>query len=276
MDTNCSRTDLRGHSFEGQNLTGVDFSWSYLDGANFRGSKLKHARFYHASLVGADFEDAYVAYSSFDRANISNASFVNADARGTIFTGVSGFGVDFCGADVRGANFIDADVDSTAFDPDFYRPTDSSVGWKAVRGGLVRLEFPQGTARIHVPTSRKRRAARCDVTDYFALPVWRTDVDKPGTLSLLGGDVPIDYVPGSTFWADHLDRDWRKECTNGIHYFDTVWEATSWMAVYGNWNRRIDRMVWDGTDNEVTDFVGRIAYRFPDEVGVRPTAETFL
>ncbi len=146
---------------------------------------------------GADLRDAYLRYADLDGAYLRYADLRGADLRGAYLRG----------ADLRDAKNI-------PYIP-LACPSDGAfIGWKKVRGHLVKLEIPE-SARRSSATSQK---CRCDKAKVLAI----TDLD---------GSNPIDeilntsqatnllYKVGEMVYPDSFDEDRWNECSHGIHFF---------------------------------------------------------
>jgi uncharacterized protein YjbI with pentapeptide repeats len=68
INQDFSNQNLRGHSFNGQNLEGANFSHADIRGANFTNAYLRGANFSYADIRGANFTDACLQGANFSYA----------------------------------------------------------------------------------------------------------------------------------------------------------------------------------------------------------------
>ena len=173
---------------ERANLSGAN-----LSGADLRGAKLSGAKLSGAYLSGADLRDA----------NLRDA--------------------DLCGADLRdaklsGAKNIPAHVEAvTSILPD----EGDVIGWKKLRNNLIcKLLIESGTPRSNA-TGRKCRCQKAKV-----LGIWHGETEVKSGVSLY--DETFIYNVGKTVSVNNFDTDRWNECSSGIHFFITRYEAEAW------------------------------------------------
>ena len=179
------------------NLRGADLRCADLSNANLRYADLRGANLRYADLRGADLSNADLSNANLSNADLSNADLSNANLRG---------------ADLRGA-------DNIPLIP-FSCPSDGAfIGWKKVKGKLIKLLIPEDAKR----QSSTGWKCRCDKAKVLAI----TD---------LNGSNPIDeitsmdyakctYKVGEIVYPDSFDDNRWEECSHGIHFFANKQQA---------------------------------------------------
>ena len=156
-------------------------------GANLRGG---------ANLSGADLRYANLRGADLRYANLSDADLRSAD---------------LSGADMIGANL-----------PEFQIPQEGTlVAWKAVVGGVAKIEVPAEARRTACLINRKCRAEFVRTIEIvvcgehaFAAPGLR--------------DASVIYRVGEITKPDSYDDNPAVDCAHGIHFFLTRKEAEEW------------------------------------------------
>jgi len=117
----CSRTDMSGMNFDGQDMTGIACEECNMRGASFRGATLTKANLQRADISGAQFDRANLEQAIFTGADMNQVSFRNANLQRTVFTNLreglepkADF-VVFDGADLRTAAFTDSTLSYASF-----------------------------------------------------------------------------------------------------------------------------------------------------------------
>lgn len=118
LPTDHSKTDLRGRTFAGQDLTGANFAKADLRTlpdpdspttadsllrTDFTETMLSQASFAGARANRALFIDADLSDSDLTRADLTQANLTGANLTGANLTGANLAGADLSGADLTGA-----------------------------------------------------------------------------------------------------------------------------------------------------------------------------
>ena len=162
--------------------------WADLQEANLRLANLRGANLQRANLQGADLRGANLREANLRLANLQGANLQ---------------GVDLRGAELQGA-----------FLPYFQIPEGQLIGWKKVKGRIIRLSIPSAANRTASLVGRKCRA------EYAICK----EIEGAETVETRG----LVYRPGKKMVPDRYDDDPRVECTHGIHFFLTRQEAENW------------------------------------------------
>ena len=123
-------------------------------------------------------------------------------------------------ADLRNA---DLDEDTKIGFVPLACPSDGAfIGWKKVKGMLVKLLIPEDARRLSA-TSNK---CRCDKAQVLAI----TDTDGNNPIDKITNYeyAPCDYIVGETVIPDSFDEDRWNECSHGIHFFINKQEAINY------------------------------------------------
>ena len=141
------------------------------------------------------------------RADLRGADLRRADLRGAVLRGA-----DLRGADLRGADLL----------PDFQIPQEGTLtAWKAVRGGIAKIEVPADARRTACLVNRKCRAEFVRVIEIVV--GGEAAESAPGL-----HDASIIYRVGEITRPDSYDANPAVDCTHGIHFFLTKEEAMRW------------------------------------------------
>ena len=152
-------------------------------------------------------------------ANLSEANLRGANLRGANLREA-----DLRWADLREADLHEADLRGADL-PSFQIPQEGSlIVWKAVRGGIAKLEVPADARRTACLINRKCRAE-------FVRTLAIVMSDGSGADVAAGRhDKSTIYTVGEVTRPDSYNDDPRLDCTNGIHFFLTKEEAQEWVA----------------------------------------------
>ena len=142
-----------------------------------------------------------------------------------IKNGANLYGANLYGANLEGANLYGANLYGAKLPDDekikIYQrithiPEGDIIGWKKVKGRLVKLLIPTVVPRCHAIGSRKCRAAYAHVLEISdgLIEILNTEYN-PHTL----------YKVGEIVRPDSYDPDILKECSHGINFFITKLEA---------------------------------------------------
>ncbi len=126
------------------------------------------------------------------------------------------------GADLRGADLSDAVLSDAVLLPDFQIPQEGSLtGWKAVAGGIAKIEVPSEAKRTACLINRKCRAEFVRTLEII--------VGGEAVQSAPGRhDSSVVYRVGEITQPDSYDDNPAVDCTHGIHFFLTRAEAEKW------------------------------------------------
>ena len=206
------KADLRGADLGGADLREADLGEADLRGADLGGADLRGAYLRGAYLRGADLGRAYLRGADLGGADLREADLGEADL-GEADLGEADLGGAYLGeADLRGAYLRGAK--NIPFIPLACPSEGAFIGWKKVRGKLVKLQIPANAKRCSA-TSQK---CRCDKARVLAI----TDYDETNPISEIEN---TDYSPHVTYKVgemvipDSFDEDRWNECSHGIHFF---------------------------------------------------------
>jgi hypothetical protein len=220
-EANLIRACLAGANLFGANLEGADFSEANLEGANFSEANLRNARlnntkakeanFCKTNLSGAEFYAADLIKANFYKANLINVNLYEANLTTASLTG----------ANLQGADLTRANLDRAQL-PDYQLPQNVVlIGYKKVMDGVIlKLEISSKTPRTASLIGNKCRAKSAKVLAWMEPndTKWRTT--KKVFASKHNPD--FMYRVGETVTEPRYNNDSRIECTNGIHFFETL------------------------------------------------------
>ena len=207
--------NLGGANLRGANLGGANLGDANLGGANLRGANLGDANLGGANLGGANLGDA----------NLGGANLGGANLRGANLGGANLGDANLGGANLRGANLGDAYLRGAKEIPyiPFACPSDGAfIGWKKVRGHLIKLEIPEDAKRCSA-TSNK---CRCDKAMVLSI----TDIDTGAERKHITNTnyAKTTYTVGKVVYPDTFDENRWNECSNGIHFFINKQDAINY------------------------------------------------
>ncbi len=229
-DANLGGADLYGANLRDANLGGAD-----LRGADLRGADLRDANLGGADLRGADLRGADLRGANLRGADLYGANLRGADLRDANLGGADLRGADLRGADLRGANLRGADLrDANLGDEKQQRAllslrqvvpeSGAFEGWKRLcRGHIAHIQIPDGAARVGGLVGRKCRAETAIV---LAIHDAKGEPVKGPVASCR--DSKFLYEHGAVVAPDKWDPDPRVECSSGIHFFLTRYEAETY------------------------------------------------
>jgi hypothetical protein len=153
-----------------------------------------------------------------ERANLRGANLWGANLRGADLRGADLWGANLLDADLRGAeNIPDNVLAETSILPD----EGDVIGWKKLRGDLIcKLLVYHNTPRSNA-TGRK---CRCQTAKVLAI----YDGDKEVESGVSKYDCDFIYRVGEVVTVDDFDPDRWDECSKGIHFFITKFEAVNY------------------------------------------------
>ena len=149
--------------------------------------------------------------------NLSGANMIRADLRGADLSGANLRGADLREADLRGAKEIPEYVSAVTS----ILPSGDLIGWKKLGGGLI--------AKLLIPADAKRGNAtgrKCRAEWVKVLEIW--DGESAVEMGYSKRGEQYVYRVGETFYPDNFDDNRWDECSNGVHFFITRWEAENY------------------------------------------------
>ena len=181
---------------------------AYLQDADLRCTSLRGADLRRAYLRGADLRSADLRGADLRGSNLENANLENADLRGAKLEHACTHGMK-----------TDA---ATRIDWPMVCPeTGAFVAWKQAGEYIVKLEIPEDAERSSA-TTNKCRASMARVLEIQNMVGTRLDVTKAKSN---WGKV---YKVGKMVYPDEWDYNRWNECSHGIHFFMTRYEAVEW------------------------------------------------
>ena len=186
--------------------------------ANLRGADLSGA-----DLSGADLSLANLSGADLSLANLSGANLCGANLRGANLRGANLSGADLSGADLSRADLSRADLSGADLHEEILiaytsiTPEGQLIGWKKCKDNIiVKLSIPADSPRSNA-TSRKCRAKFVDVLDVIGSDVGISQHDNK-----------TEYIVGKRIECDNWCEDRWQECSGGIHFFLTRYEAENY------------------------------------------------
>jgi hypothetical protein len=228
IDANLSGANLRGADLRGADLHDANLRGAYLHDANLSRANLHDADLSRAYLHDADLRGAYLSGADLRGANLHDANLRGANLHGANLHGANLRDADLRGAYLSGADLRGANLSGAKNVPDHVGaftnilPDGEIIGWKKLeRQAICKLRIPASARRSNA-TGRKCRAEFAEV-----LAIW--DVNgEPVQERHSQHDVGFVYRVGETVQPDGWDEDRWNECSNGIHFFITRYEAENW------------------------------------------------
>jgi hypothetical protein len=180
---------------------------------------LKWCRDECADLSGADLRGANLRGADLRVADLRGANLRGADLRGADLSGANLRGADLSGADLSGADLSVADL-SVAKNLEYadaitrILPEGDLIGWKKCQNDvMVKLLIPADAKRSN-STGRKCRAEFAKVLEVIGAEYAESKQEST-----------FVYRVGETVRPDSWDENRWEECSHGIHFFITRYEA---------------------------------------------------
>ena len=196
--------DLRG-----TNLSDTDLRYANLSGADLR----------YANLSGADLSDTDLRYADLRGTNLSRANLSGANLSGA----------DLSDTDLSGANLSRANLLCAKNIPDYaiavtqIVPEGDLIVYKKLRDDkIAKLLVPKEAKRSNA-TERKCRAEYAQV-----LAIESVDGKTTFDAGVSQNDCNFVYKVGEPVRPDSWDEDRWNECSHGIHFFLTRYEAENY------------------------------------------------
>ena len=194
--------------------------------ANLSGANLSRANLYGANLSRADLSGANLSRADLSGANLSRANLYGANLYGANLYGANLYGADLSGANLSRANLYGAknleQVDAITR----ILPDGDLIVWKQARTkdgvkAIIQLKIPAAAKRSNA-TGRKCRAEYAKDMKHF--------VDGKETKQKLYSDHDNSFVyeVGKIIRPDGFDENRWEECSSGVHFFITRWEAENY------------------------------------------------
>jgi gamma-glutamylcyclotransferase (GGCT)/AIG2-like uncharacterized protein YtfP len=174
-----------------------------------KGANLEGANLYGANLNGANLERANLNGANLERANLEGANLYGANLYGANL-----YGANLERAYLKGAKFPE-DEKTKVYQRMTHIPEGDIIGWKKVKGRIVKLLIPSDAKRIHAIGSRKCRAEFAKVLEIAGETEILNTEYQPHTL----------YKVGEIVRPDSFDPDILVECSHGINFFISKIEA---------------------------------------------------
>ena len=196
-----SGADLRGAYLRDADLSGADLSDADLSGADLRDADLRGAY-----LRGADLRDA----------NLRDANLRDADLRDA----------NLRDAYLRGADLRDAYLSGAKEIPylSLACPSDGAfIGWKKVKGCLIRLFIPEDAKRCSATTQK----CRCEFAKVLSI-IRIENGEELQSIENTSYTPSIVYKVGEIVKPDSFDEDRWNECSHGIHFFINKQDALNY------------------------------------------------
>jgi hypothetical protein len=194
---------------------------AYLSGADLRSADLRSADLNGAYLIGAYLNGAYLIGADLRGADLSGADLRSADLSGAYLSGAY-----LIGADLRGAYLIGAEnIPEYVFAVTGILPDGAFIGWKKCNRGIIaKLEIPAKAKRSNA-TGRKCRAEYVKV-----LALYQESKELPANTVAYTArhGSKTAYQKGKITKCNKFDEDRWQECSGGIHFFITRYEAEQW------------------------------------------------
>ena len=92
---------------------------------------------------------------------------------------------------------------------------------------IVKLKIPKDAEVLVTPT--KCRANRAIVLGFYPCALGREEYELDMTSAMSWYDHSYKYHLGDELHPDYFDRNWRKTCSHGIHFFRNFDEAVQYV-----------------------------------------------
>jgi hypothetical protein len=199
--------DLRNANLRSADLSNADLSYANLRSADLRNANLSYANLRNANLRNADLRNADLSYANLSNADLRNANLSNANLRNA----------NLSNADLRNAKNIEMVNAITCITPE-----GDLIGWKKAVEGVIKLRIPTKARRSNA-TGRKCRAEYAVDIEHYLPNGKKTKNDFHSTFVK-----SFVYKIGVKIIPDKWDENRWEECSNGVHFFLTRWEAENY------------------------------------------------
>jgi len=219
--------DLRNTNLREANLRKAVMCRVYLSAADMSGARLGSADLHGADLRGADLRGAELRNADLHGAELRNADLHGAKMYDVDLRGADLHGADLHCADLHGADLRGAKMYGALNIPDYVSavtkivPEGDIVVYKKLRARkIAKLRIPAEAKRSNA-TGRKCRAEYAEVLSIESID---------GEENFEEGfsyreENPLCYKIGEIVRPDSFDEDRWNECSHGIHFFLTRYEA---------------------------------------------------
>jgi hypothetical protein len=175
---------------KGANLEGAYLYGAYLKGANLKGANLKGA-----NLEGANLKGAYLYGANLEGANLKGANLY--------------------GAYLYGAKWPEGEK-LKVYQRSTHLSEGEIIGWKKVKGRIIKLLIPADAKRCHALGHRKSRSEYAKVLEIS---------DGSQEIENNAYSPAVTYKVGEIVRPDSYDDDILTECSHGINFFISRIEA---------------------------------------------------
>ena len=191
------------------NLRDANLSDANLRDANLRDANLRDANLRDANLRDANLRDANLRDANLRDANLYCANLCDANLYCANLCGANLYGANLRGAYLRGAYLRGAK--NEPFIP-ISCPSDGSfIGWKKIKGCLVKLLIPEDAKRSSATTNK----CRCDKAKVLEIIDLTTNVHLDKIIN--EEYAKCVYRVGKMVYPDKFDKNRWEECSHGIH-----------------------------------------------------------
>jgi len=215
--------NLRNANLRNANLRNVDLINANLINADLINANLINADLINANLINADLRGANLRGANLRGANLRNANLRGADLSNANLSNANLRGANLRGADLSNANLSNAqDISDYAVAMTNICAEGDIIGYKkCIENTIVTLLIPTNARRSNA-TGRKCRAE-------FAKVLLIEDENGNKLESTISKqDSNFVYKTGEIVYPDSFDNNRFNECSNGIHYFITRYEAKNY------------------------------------------------
>ena len=196
--------------------SGADLRGAYLRDADLSGAYLSDADLSGADLRDADLRGAYLRGADLRDANLRDANLRDADLRGAYLRD----------ANLRDANLRDAYLSGAKEIPylSLACPSDGAfIGWKKVKGCLIRLFIPEDAKRCSATTQK----CRCEFAKVLSI-IRIENGEELQSIENTSYTPSIVYKVGEIVKPDSFDENRWNECSHGIHFFINKQDALNY------------------------------------------------
>ena len=193
--------------------------------ANLRDANLSDANLRDANLRDANLRDANLRDANLRDANLRDANLRDANLRDANLYCANLCGANLYGANLRGAYLRGAYLRGAKNEPfiPISCPSDGSfIGWKKIKGCLVKLLIPEDAKRSSATTNK----CRCDKAKVLEIIDLTTNVHLDKIIN--EEYAKCVYRVGKMVYPDKFDKNRWEECSHGIHFFINKQEAVEY------------------------------------------------